>query len=233
MKTLIVSFVLASSIVGCIPNESPDGAGGSGVESSTQTSTGSINPGFGRSHVIDAFQSARRAALTDQAAIDAIDTQTASASMVDISPAAEEARIFHVLNWTIDGLESAVSQAAGVTFDHGSAPRSQEEAERTSRTFELAASELLYSLPEQKWGHEWTMYSSDFLDAQVAVDAPAQWEHIVYTATRGTLKCMRVIAIGASAESMSEANAALVGIRSQIAASADSEFSGLVSVGAN
>lgn len=218
--------VFASAFVACAPDgssaTSSDG-GGSAVSATSSEASGEV-PKFGRSLAIDSFQATRRAALVDPAEIAAVDAQTASASMVDISPEAEKARVSYVLDWTVDGYEQALAHVADISFKSGIMPRTQAEAEAASASFEWEASKKFSSLSERPWDSDWTDFARAFMDAQVAPPRPAEWDHIVYTSRRGALSCMKVIAAQGGASTMQEVEASLRGIRALVSKSEDVAF---------
>lgn len=228
---IVCSAVFSSA---CAPAESSAASSGTGGGSSASSSsgTGGEAPVTGKSPAIEAFQMARRAAHKDPAEVAAIDAQTATAAMVDISPDVEARRVAYMLDWAIDDVEQAIGQMANVNFDRGGAPRTQEEAEATSASFASSAAAVLGKLSEQPWDAEWTKFCSDFISAQSAVARPVEWSNVSDTAVRGSLDSMKIIAIYGGAKSLDEALAANGGIRAQIAKHENDGFRALISMSA-
>ncbi len=231
----IVAVVCSAILSGaCAPDESSGVTGGDGggvsASASSSSGTGGEVPATGKSPAIEAFQASRRAAHQDPAEIAAIDAQTATAAMVDISADVEAKRVQYVLDWTIDDVEQPFGQMANVNFDRGGAPRAQDDAESTSASFASNAAMVLGKLPEQPWDAAWVTFCAEFITAQSAVVRPAAWANVSDTSVRGALDSMKIIAIYGGAKNIEEALASNGGIRAQITKNENDAFRALVSM---
>jgi hypothetical protein len=230
MKSYVYAMcvgLFASSFVACVPGESVTGTGGSG--SSSGGSGGEV-PTIGKSRVLESFQLSRRAMQTDPEILDAIDKQLSAEDMIDNSSAAEQARIDYILNWTVDVYEQAWAQAAGVSFERGSTPRTKERADAVSAAFDFAATATLAKLPEQPWDAEWENHVDVFMTMQSYVSHPAELDEMNASRLGGVFKCMKIVAILSDAKTVQGAVASLGGINVQMLKSEDAAFDDLAAM---
>jgi hypothetical protein len=239
MKTRTIVNFFSSVVLACVAlaacGSDPTAATGttgdaSSSSASASSGTGGEVPALGASPAIVAFQDSRKATQQDPAIVAAIDAQTATANMVDLSPDVEARRVAYVLDWTVDDYEQAWADHAGFTFAPGQAPRSPAQAGVDSKAFEDAATATLAALPAQSWDAQWDGFTAGFLAAQATVKHPVEWTEARAHMLPGALKAAKIGAIKAGAADINAAFASIGPVGAKLSAVETKGFDALAAM---